>query len=258
VDATGIHELSDVRILSGDRIVAVTDRGHFVEARLLFDEAGRLSGLADARLIPLVDEQGAALSETEADGEGLDVLPSGDRLVSFEHHHRIWLYRGDGSPLRAAPRPEADLPVNGGMEALTLYPAAGPDSYLVGSEGGTIWLCSLTAACRETAFGALVPPGVGLTALAAYGEEGSFAMLARAYDPQRGVRIMVRLIHTTGAGEGRVLDEMTLAAPLTVDNFEGLAVVAGSGRSRLYLVSDDNGSAEQRTYVLAFDWRTAQ
>jgi hypothetical protein len=145
------------------------------------------------------------------------------------------------------------------MEALTLYPAAGPDSYLVGSEGGTIWLCRLSASCRETAFGALVPPGLGLTALAAYGTQGSFAMLARAYDPAQGNRISVRLIATTGVdAPGRVLDEMTIARPLTVDNFEGVAVVPRAGGIRLYLVSDDNGSPEQHTYLLAFDWRTSQ
>jgi hypothetical protein len=45
----------------------------------------------------------------------------------------------------------------------------------------------LDFACRETAFGTLVPPGGGLTALAAYGDEGNVAMLARAYDPLLGV-----------------------------------------------------------------------
>jgi hypothetical protein len=141
------------------------------------------------------------------------------------------------------------------MEAITAYPAAGPDAYLVGSEGGSIWLCSLLGACMETAYGALVPEGLGLTARAAYGDNGGFAMLGRAYDPARGVRIAVRLIEPAG-GKGRVVDEMTMTAPLTVDNFEGIAVVPRAARGmRLYLVSDDNGSAAQRTYLLAFDWQ---
>jgi hypothetical protein len=43
-----------------------------------------------------------------------------------------------------------------------------------------------------------------------------------------------------------------------VDNFEGIAVVPRpTGGIRLYLVSDDNGSAAQRTYLLAFDWQQA-
>ena len=56
-----------------------------------------------------------------------------------------------------------------------------------------------------------------------------------------------------------MVDEMTMAPPLTVDNFEGIAVVPrATGGIRLYLVSDDNGSATQRTYLLAFDWQPAR
>ena len=256
--STTIFELSDLRIVSGDQLVAISDHGNFFEARLLFDETERLSGLADARVIPLLGERGELLTGTEADAEGLDLLPDGDRLVSFERDHRIWLYPADGSAPRPTPKPDATFPANEGMEAITRYPAAGPGAYLVGSEGGTIWLCGLSAACKETAFGALVPSGLGLTALAAYGEDGGFAMLGRAYDPRHGVRISVRLIGTSGASEARVVDEMTMAAPLTVDNFEGIAVVPrATGGIRLYIVSDDNASASQRTYLLAFDWQPA-
>ena len=257
--STTIFELSDLRIVSGDQLVAVSDRGTLFEARLLFDETERLSGLADARVTPLAGERGELLTGTEADAEGLELLPDGDRLVSFERDHRIWRYPADGSAPRPVSRPDATFPANEGMEALTRYPAAGPGAYLVGSEGGTIWLCGQSATCKETAFGALVPPGLGLTGLSAYGEDGGFAMLCRAYDPQRGIRISVRLIGTSGAPGGVVVDEMTMAAPLTVDNFEGIAVVPrAAGGIRLYLVSDDNGSATQRTYLLAFDWQAAR
>jgi hypothetical protein len=131
VDVTGFHELSGVRILSRDRMVAVTDRGHFVDARLLFDEEGRLSGLADARLIPVVDEQGATLSNSEADGEGLDVLASGDRFGEFRA----------SSPDRAVPkrrqpfgsRATAQWPIcrsteDGGPDAVTRPPDPTPIS----------------------------------------------------------------------------------------------------------------------------------
>ena len=259
-------ELSDLRIVSGDHLVAVSDAGDhlvavsdagkFFEARLLFNETGRLSGLADARLIPFLDERGGVLQGPQADAEGVDILPTGDRLVSFERDHRIWLYPADGSAPRPVAKPDSTFPANEGMESLTRYPAAGSTAYLVGSEGGTIWLCSLSGPCSETDFGLLVPKGLALTSLSAYGEDGAFAMLARSYDPRRGVHISVRLISTLGQPGGSVLDEMTMAAPLTVDNFEGIAVVPRSdGGLRLYLVSDDNGSAAQHTYLLAFDWQ---
>ena len=53
--------------------------------------------------------------------------------MSFERNHRIWLYAADDSPPRPAPMPDADFPANGGMEALTVYPAAGP-GFLSGRE----------------------------------------------------------------------------------------------------------------------------
>jgi hypothetical protein len=49
---------------------------------------------------------------------------------------------------------------------------------------------------------------------------------------------------------------MDLAAPMTVDNCEGLAaVLRPDGGVRFYLLSDDNALASQRTLLLAFDWR---
>jgi hypothetical protein len=259
VGAETIHELSDLRVVSDDHIVSVSDFGYFFEARLLFDGMQRLTGLADARVVPLVGTRGERLAGTDADAEGLDLLPDGDRLVSFEGNHRIWRYSSDGTAPRPVPKPNASFPINEGMEAITRYPVAGPDAYLVGSEGGRIWLCQLSAACTETNLGALVPPGFGLTALSSYGEDGELALLARAYDLLRGVRISMRLVATEGPRAARLLDEMTMAPPLSVDNFEGISVVPGPGGGlRLFLISDDNGSAAQRTYLLAFDWQPAR
>ena len=252
-------ELSDLRIVSGDHMIAISDQGRFFEARLLFDQAGHLSGLADLRVTPLIDEQGRMMEVADADVEGIEVLPGGDRLVSFEKDHRIWRYPADGSAPRRVPMPDAVLPANEGMEAITYYPAAGADAYLVGAEGGTIWLCRFDTACSETDFGRLVAKGLGLTALAAYGQGGAFAILGRSWTAQEGNHISVRLISTAGAPGGRLVDEMLIARPLTVDNFEGVAVVPRrDGTLRLYLISDDNAAATQHTYLFAFDWRPAR
>jgi hypothetical protein len=138
---------------------------------------------------------------------------------------------------------------------LTTYPAGGPASYLIGSEGGDIWQCTLTSACERTKLGAWVPAGLSLTAMAAYGSDG-LALLTRSYKPEEGNHVSVRLLDQLGAG-GRVRDEMKMSAPLTVDNFEGIAAsLRPDGVLRLYLLSDDNGSSTQRTYLLSFDWQT--
>ncbi|HEY6362821.1 MAG TPA: esterase-like activity of phytase family protein [Vicinamibacterales bacterium] len=252
----GLHELSDMEIQRDGRLVAVSDEGYLFNARLVLDGTGQLSGLADAQVTRLVDEQGRPVrGAVNSDAEGLTTLPNGDRLVSFERDHRIWLYPAAGGPPRPAPKPDAPLPDNEGMEALSAYPAAGPNAYLVGSEAGTVWLCDLSTACRETALGRMVPAGLSLTALASFGDEGDLAMLCRAYTPAQGNRIVVRLIASANKDGGRLLDELAMAAPLTRDNFEAIAIVSRPADGiRLYLLSDDNGSRTQRTYLLAFDW----
>ena len=83
-----LHGLSDLEVAGTDRLTAVGDLGIFLEARLVLDSAGRLVDLADARLTPLTGEDGKPLSDkADADAEGFALLPSGDRLVSFE---RAW------------------------------------------------------------------------------------------------------------------------------------------------------------------------
>jgi hypothetical protein len=59
---------------------------------------------------------------------------------------------------------------------------------------------------------------------------------------------------------GKTIDEGEIRPPMTVDNFEGLAVVPAApgpdSALRFYLLSDDNApSRTQRTLLLAFDWQ---
>lgn len=251
-----LHGLSDIAVLSGDRLVAVTDEGDAFEARLVLDASGRLSDVRDGRLSRLVDRDGQPLrGKRRADAEGLAVMPNGDRLVSFEREHRIWLYPGgDGRPVPVA-APAAAFPENEGIEAMVPYAPAGPNAYLAGSEGGNVWLCSTQTGCKSTTLGAMVPAGFALTGMAAYDDAGSLVLLERAYDVKRGARAMVRVLGPRAADMPRVLAELPIEAPLTRDNFEGVAAVRqSSGRVRLYLMSDDNFSAKQHTYLLAFDW----
>jgi hypothetical protein len=256
VGTTRLHGLSDIAVLSGDRLVAVTDEGDAFEARLVFDASGRLSDVRDGRLSRLVDRDGQPLrGKRRADAEGLAVMPNGDRLVSFEREHRIWLYHGgDGRPVPVA-APAAAFPENEGIEAMVPYSPAGQNAYLAGSEGGKVWLCSTLSGCKSTTLGAMVPAGFALTGMAAYDDAGSLVLLGRAYDLKRGARAVVRVLGPRSVDMPRVLAELPIAAPLTRDNFEGVAAVRRSGGVvRLYLMSDDNFSAKQHTYLLAFDW----
>jgi hypothetical protein len=77
------------------------------------------------------------------------------------------------------------------------------------------------------------------------------AYLLRAFDAERGNRIILRIVRST-----TLVAHIDMARPMTVDNFEGLAAVPrADGRIRFYMMSDDNASASQRTLLLAFDWQ---
>ncbi|WP_304218430.1 esterase-like activity of phytase family protein [Phenylobacterium aquaticum] len=250
-DTARLHGLSDLKVLADNRIVSESDEGDLLEARLVLDAKGRLAGIADARMSVLTGPDGEPLQgKNESDAEGIAVLPDGDRLVSFEDDDRILLYPAKGGAPHAVNSPDVTFRHNLGMEALAALPSIAPDAYVTGQEDtGQTWICRLSRACvldRKVD----VPMGAGLTAVAPL-PQGRTAYLIRAWDPVRGSRVSLLVLDAKGAQVSRI----ELAAPLSVDNFEGLgAVPSASGAVRFYLISDDNFSAKQRTLLLAFDW----
>ena len=248
-DTNQLHGVSDLVVLDTDKLIAVTDFGRFLEARLVFDAADRLVGVADARITPLRDEGGTLPSDkSDVDAEGLAVLPGGDRVVSFERRHRILRYPARGGVPRRVPSPEEVFPLNAGLEALAADPEAGHDAYIVGAEiSGSTWNCRLDVTCTK---GRPVekPIDFGLVSLRRLPGDRT-AYLLRSYDQVRGSRVVLQIVDRT------TIARMDLAAPLTVDNFEGVAIVERrNGGFRFYLISDDNASSTQRTLLMAFDW----
>jgi hypothetical protein len=241
-----LHGLSDLEVTDTNRLIAVGDFGAFLEAGLVFDSAERLVDITDARLTQLAGEDGRPLSgRANVDAEGLALLPNGDRLVSFERHDRIWLYPASGGPPRPAPAPPVAFPPNGGLEALAADPDAGADAYVVGAEvTGETWTCRLSTACIKG-------PVIDMP--------GKFRFVAMKRLPEKQTAYLL----TQGTGTSlqifraeSLVARLDLAPPITWDNYEGVAAVAGrNGGIRFYLISDDNGSARQRTLLLAFDWR---
>jgi hypothetical protein len=255
----GLSGLSISR--DGRWLVAVTDQGRWVSLALLHDDRGRLVGVAEARLGPLVDLAGAPLHGKHLqDAESLARLPGSGLLVAFERQHRLWRYEG-GSGLGGVPKDvpaPAELdqaPSNGGLEAVTALPDGrllmlvedwARDGHGVGWLGGPeAW-----TPVRYPLTGQYQPSG------AASLLSGDVVVLERYYTPASGpcsrlVRIPLEAVRPGAVLGGEPLAE--LSSPLSVDNFEGVDVrVAESGEELLYLVSDDNFSALQRTLLLQF------
>ena len=257
-ETSRLHGLSDLKVTPDGQLLAVGDQSDLLEARVVLDAAGRLTGLTGATLISLKDPNGVDLyagGQREYDSEGVARLAGGDLLVSFEQYDRILLFPKDGGRPRPAPMPDVRFTDNKGMEALVTAPDVGADAYRVGLEdSGQTFLCRLSAACVRDRD--LPLEGSELVALDNV-PGGGLVYLLRSFTPLRGNVVKLRVLDRAG----RLVGQMEIARPLTVDNIEGVAAVARPGGGvRFYLISDDNFGfydgrpTGQRTLLLAFDW----
>lgn len=262
---------SDLQISpDGRRLTALGDRGSWLAATILRDGDGRLTGLAEVSLGPLLGLDGAPLQRAhgETDAEGLALLPDGDMVVAFEGRHRLWRYpAGPGLPTPLAARPVAlptppgllEAPANGGLEAL----AARPDGSLIGltealrDAAGLVVGWRLDPAGRATPLrlaptGDFKPTGLAVTA------EGDFVLAERRYTPLAGPGLRLSMLSADALAGGRTLVPRPLAvldASLSVDNFEGVGIwQTATGERRLVVLSDDNFNPLQRTLLLEFAW----
>lgn len=258
-ETSRLHGLSDIKVWPDGRLLAIGDQSDLLEARVVLDATGRLTGLTGATLISLKDPTGVDLfagGYREYDSEGVARLAGGDLLVSFEQHDRILLFPKAGGAPRPAPQPDVKYTDNKGMEALAGAPDIAPDAYRVGLEdSGQTFVCRVSAACVRDRDLAL--EGSELVAFDNL-PGGGLVYLLRSFSALRGNVIKLKVLDR----DGRLLDQMEIARPLTVDNLEGVAAVARpGGKVRFYLVADDNFGfydgkpTGQRTLLLAFDWQ---
>jgi hypothetical protein len=252
-------------VLAGDglSLLAVSDVGHWLKLELKHDDSGALTGVDAARLEPLLDEAGRPIEGKEwSDAEEISEV-DGQIFVSFERRHRIWRYASaagipDG-PAHMVSVADAvkSLPENSGLEAMTV---AKNGQLVLIAEGGAnarrgsrVWF-GKDSAWTETAVER--SDGFEPTSLA-QSADGDLFLLERRYTETDGPAARVSLL---GAAPGdRGLAGFTLGVlrrPLTVDNFEAIAVrPAADGGVYVYLLSDDNQSDQQRTLLLQFRTR---
>jgi hypothetical protein len=246
-----LHSLSDLKLADADDFVSVSDAGDLVRGRLRHDGAGRLKGVDSLRWRRLTLVDGTPISAKEdGDAEGLFLGPDG-LAVSFERRHRLWSY-GPLETLSARPTPltspDAAFPLNDGMEGIS----AGPGGWRVAAEAGGVWDCAVRG-CRVVTAPPPAPvpdSDYRITGMDRDPGGDGFWIVERRFRPPVDVRARVRRMAVDGS-LGPVLVELSL--PSTVDNFEGIAAVRLGDRTRLYILSDDNGSDRQRTLMLAFD-----
>ncbi|MBK8839338.1 MAG: esterase-like activity of phytase family protein [Hyphomonadaceae bacterium] len=278
--------LSGLDLLNDEHLLAVGDTGQFVWIDLASDGITPVA----ARIAALKNSAGRPLSQKgAADAEGLAVR-DGLALVSFERDPRIVAY--DIGACGAAARGAAvrsSLPGAFALQKLTVDENQGVEglavtddwSLLSGIEtkigkASPLSARPLEARARfDLAIGDNAPELVGLDQLPAGDDVRVFSLhrssrvlsgnaitivetvLARRLDqsnlPARVIsEIDERSRWQFSVKSSRVLAEMNLL--VTIDNFEGIAArQMPDGRVRLFIVSDDNFSASQRTLLMVYD-----
>ncbi|HVO09664.1 MAG TPA: esterase-like activity of phytase family protein [Vicinamibacteria bacterium] len=266
--------LSDLRVSAdGGRVFMISDCGRGFTAALSYDAQGRLDGLSEPRLYDLVGLQGQPLAVGEEDSESLVI--HGDALeVGFEGRARIWAFDLTppfGGPARpvAAPAGLRGCGFNEGIETMAMLDATRRLLVCEGRRQPSLdvpaWIGD-GSAWTERRYplrfeGVLGEPFRPTSATVLPG--GDVLVLERRFPPL-AARV-VRLLREDVLGEGPLhpREIARLVPPLTVDNMEGIDTRRDeSGRTLVYLVSDDNNCAKrpgglrgtglQRTLLLLF------
>jgi hypothetical protein len=250
----------------GAGLWAIADTGHWLRLDFRRTEAGLPADVTAAEILPLRDASGAEITrKVLSDAESLRRLPDGRWLLSFERAHRLWFYDRPGGVATGAlavPDSVAQQPANGGIEAVATF--ANGDLLLFseemparnGAEGSAAWLW------RGHAWRDLAWPArddfrpTDAVALA----NGDVIVLERYYMPLIGPKARLQRIPAVSldAADGRLQPELLAewAAPYSVDNMEALdARRMPDGSLWLYVMSDDNQNALQRTLLMVFRYQ---
>ncbi|HEX6770099.1 MAG TPA: esterase-like activity of phytase family protein, partial [Candidatus Binatia bacterium] len=253
--------LSGLSIGTDGRLYAVSDRGYWLSARIMHSDDGAIENLVDWHIAPMLTPAKIPVAGSLVDAEAFSRDRDGSLLVAFEGRHRIWRY--DPPPHTFASTPTAiavpaelsRAPSNGGIEGLTALPDgrllalteefANPDGSFKG------WLLD-GKQFAELSY--LPAKGFRVTDCAAL-KNGDVLVLERRYVPfgVLSARVTIvdgKTVRPGGKLSGREL--LRIEHPLTVENFEGLAVQESAKGTLIYLVSDDNYNRFQETLLLQF------
>lgn len=262
-----LQSLSSIRFRSdGQSFVSVLDTGNWLTGRIERDAGGRLSGLSDVSISPILIQGGRAGSKYYTDAEGL-ALRRGQAIVSFEQRHRVDVYPDPGfetsAPLKTLDPviPRHEFRMNAGMETLAVSPSSSP------LKGVLVVVTEHSIDDDGNSFAAILEgPLRGVFKVArhdpydvtdgAFLPSGDFLLLERRFSFTGGLGMRIRRIRGDSIRPGAVVDgEVLIDADMgyAIDNMEGLDVVIGpEGKPHLILVSDDNGNLLQRNVMLEF------
>jgi hypothetical protein len=221
----------------------------------------RAGSVSRARIGPLPDGPGGNGRKSDRDIESA-IISGRSAWIGFERRNAVWRY--DRSSWRveqwAAPAAMRRWPANRGAEAMV---ALADGRFLVFAEGrgkdasSEALLFAGDPSRRGTRAERLryAKPRGYRTTDAALLPDGRILVLNRRFAFLEGVSAKLSLLDPAALASGRTLRGAQLAdfhRPINVDNMEALSVTRESGRTILWIASDDNYSPLQRTLLLKF------
>lgn len=245
---------SGLALLPGDgQMLALTDRGLLVQARLERDSAGRLTGARIVTSTPLADRTGAPFQGFDADAETIRLDRDGTLLVGFEAKTRIERFLppdGQRQPLHPWDALRAHWG-NRGIEALVPQPG-GALAILEAPQAGTyITLILSDGQWRDGT--PLATDGAFMAVDAVLGVDGGLYLLERAFSLVRGYRNRISLYppQREGYGPPRPLLSTQWSGS---DNLEGVDLWRRhDGRLIATLISDNNFNPLTPTVIAEYE-----
>jgi hypothetical protein len=268
-DYSGFGSLSGLwRSPEGGRIVGISDEVQWLTASVVTRD-GRLSALRDARMAPVLGDNGVPLRRGPAyDTESL-AIADGVAFIGIERVHEVrrFAWAESGLAARGVPIPvppdTKELPGNRGLEAIGVAPAEHP---LAGAVVAIAEQARLgeNAPTRGWILTGPKPGGFDVVRTDSYDitdltflENGEALLLERRYSVADGPACRIRrlafdAIRPGALVEGEVLFEADRR--YEIDNMEGITAHRDpqSGEMIVTIVSDDNFMPNQRTLLLEF------
>ncbi|SHO62335.1 hypothetical protein SAMN02745172_00940 [Pseudoxanthobacter soli DSM 19599] len=253
---------------TGTRMLAVSDFGFWISARIVAAEDGRPTDLTDVLVAPMLDAGGKPRPNTPlpkrlVDAEAIAALPGRTGFIVSMEGRGLVRFDGD-PPFAARMKPVAlppwltRLPSNRGIEAVATRSVNGESDLVAFAEtadrdgrirGGVL------KAGRWKALALKARDGFSVTD-AAFLPGGDLLVLERLYRRPLGLYMRLRRIGALDLAGTAPLDGLIVAEADfgdEIDNMEGLGLHRDpAGRELVTLVSDDNRSMLQRTLILRF------
>jgi hypothetical protein len=258
-DNSDFGGISALMALPDGRFVGLSDAGTLIGFGLTQDDK-----VDHPFIAPLPGAIGPKLDYQDNDSESIAFdLGTGRFWIGFEARHRIARYtasfaRSDGKYTA----PEMRLwGSNSGAEALVRLPDG---RFVVFSEGmdmpGNAYQALMFSGdpvepgTTHFAFAYHPPAGYKPTD-AAMAPDGRLLILNRRLAFPSGLSAKLTSINPADIKKGATVKSKliaSLSSPLLVDNMEGLAVTVEQGRTIIWMISDNNFNAWQRTILMKF------